>query len=558
MIRFNDYKYERIDYDEESIKIKELIDNFKNASDVKQAIKFFKEIIEVQNRIEEMADYADIRNMRDRTDSKFNNEMDYWNNYKPKFDLLFSSFYNCILSSPYLDNLKSLVPINFFNSIEYQMRINNDDIIELQQKENELKQKYREIVGSKIKYNGEEITLSGFAKYFDDENRKIRASAHDAYNDFFYSHLNELDDIFFELVSIRNKIAIQCGFNNYSEYSLYKLRRFGYDYKDIKTFRDGIIKYFSPIVEKLKDLQRSNLEVDELKYYDSIFFKKPARLKYHGEELLANLVKVFKRIDDDLAEFFDTAVRNGYIDLLSSKDKVNFAITNYLSESGMPVVTGNYKETVYDATMSFHETGHAYQKLNASCEDKKYIVSSLLKYPTFEIAEMFSYAMQLIALDKSDILFDEDNYEKYYYSVIKDFITTLPYICLVDEFQEVVYRENLDNEEIRTKWLELAHKYNLDVSNSGHINLDSGGYFYRQNHILLNPFYYIDYALSYFGAFAIYSRCGNSLDAFNETAKVASYYPLKDLLKSFDIPSLFEEESIKTISLMLKDKLNIN
>lgn len=557
MINFNDYKYERIEYDEASIKINDLINSFKNASDAEYAVKYFKEIIKFQNRIEDMADYADIRNMRNGTDQVFKNEMDYWNSYKPKFDLLFSSFYNCVLSSPYLEELKKLAPVNFFNSIEYQMRAYNENIIELQQKENELKQKYREIIRTKFEYNGESITLAGFAKYFNDENRDIREAAHNAYNDFFYSHLSELDEIYEELVSIRNQIAVKCGFNNYSEYSLYKLRRFGYDYQDIKTFRDGILENFSPIVEKLKEIQKQNLEVEELKYYDSIFFKKPISLKYHGEELLTNLVRVFKTIDEDLGIFFESAIKDGYIDLLSSADKVNFAITNYLCESGIPVVTGNYKNTAHDVTMSFHEIGHAYQKYNASQEDKKHVISSLLKYPTFDIAEMFSHAMQLIALDKCDILFDEENYQKYYYSVIKDFISSLPYICLVDEFQEVVYRDNLDKERIRKLWLELAHKYNLDVSNCGHINLNSGGYFYRQSHIITDPFYYIDYALSYFGAFAISSRCHESIAAFNETAKVASYYPLKNLLTTFDIPSPFDEESIRIISLMLKDKLNI-
>lgn len=557
MINFNDYKYERIDYDETSNKIKDLINSFKNASDAEQAVKYFKEIIFLQNKIEDMSDYADIRNMRDGTDQSFKDEMDYWNSFKPKFDLLFTTFYENVLSSQYLTELRDLAPVNFFNSIEYQMRTCNDSIIELQQKENELKQKYREMIRTKFEYNGETITLNGFAKYFNDESRNIRESAHNAYNDFFYSHLSELDEIYEELVSIRNQIAVKCGFNNYSEYSLYKLRRFGYDYKDIKTFRDGILKYFSPIVEKLKEVQKQNLEVEELKYYDSIFFKEPVCPKYKGEELLNHIIKVFKTIDADLGKYFEEALREGYIDLLSNPDKVNFAITNYLCESGLPAVTGNYKNTVYDITMSFHETGHAYQKLNASREDKKYVISSLLKYPTFDIAEMFSYAMQLIALDKCDILFDKENYEKYYYSVIKDFISSLPYICLVDEFQEVVYRDNLDKESIRNLWLELAHKYNLEISNSGHINLDSGGYFYRQSHIITDPFYYIDYALSYFGAFAIYSRCHESIEAFNETAKVASYYPLKELLNTFDIPSPFDEESIKTISLMLKSKLNI-
>lgn len=557
MISFNELPYKRIDYDTQSEIINNLIESFKNSNNVEEAETLFKEIIKLQNEIEEMAEYADVRNMRDGSDEFYKNEMEYWNKYKPQFDILFRLFYESILNSKYIEHLKTLAPINFFNSIEYQMRISNDDIVELQIRENELKQKYREIIRSKVEYKGEVISLVGFAKYFEDENREVRKDAHNAYNNYFYEHLDDLDDIYSELVSIRNKIAKICGFNDYSEYSLYKLRRFGYDYSDIKKFRDNALEYFYPIIQKLNEIKKENLGVEELKYYDSIFFKEPIKLKYHGEELLNRIKEVFKSIDPDLSKFFNEFLDKGYIDLLTNPNKVNFGITNYLSLSGVPTVTGNYKNTVYDVTVSFHETGHAYQKHNASMEDKLHVISSLLKYPTFEIAEMFSHAMQLIGLDKIDILFDDDNYQKYCYFILKDFVSLIPYICMVDEFQEIVYKNNLSHDDIRKTWIQLSRLYHLEVSNSGHINLDSAGYFYRQSHIIIDPFYYIDYALSYFGAFAIYSRCSDNLEVFTSFSRVASYYPLKELLEMFDIPNPFDKRNVESISLLLKDKLNI-
>ena len=43
------------------------------------------------------------------------------------------------------------------------------------------------------------------------------------------------------------------GFNNYVEYSLYKLKRIGYDYSDIKKFIDNVINYIIPICKMMSD-----------------------------------------------------------------------------------------------------------------------------------------------------------------------------------------------------------------------------------------------------------------------------------------------------------------
>ena len=133
----------------------------------------------------------------------------------------------------------------------------------------------------------------------------------------------------------------------------------------------------------------------------------------------------------------------------------------------------------------------------------------------------------------------------------------MSYICAVDEFQEVIYStDDITILEIRETWLNVCKKYDLIQSNCGHKNLDNGGYFYRQNHIFLNPFYYIDYAISYFGAFSIWQESNNNLDTFKKMARVASYYPLDKLIDKFDISNPFDEDSVKQLSLFFKKKIN--
>ena len=558
MINFNDIKYERIDYDKTNIIIVDLIEKLTSCNDFDEYIEIVRTINNMQNHIEEMYDYADIKNMRNVDDEYFKNEIEYWNSIKIKFDSLFLPFYNELNNSKFKEELFKYLPSNFFKIIEYQSRITSDEIADLVKQENELKMNYRNLNKTKIEFDGEEKTIGSISGLFSNQDRNIRKRAHDTINDFYYSKQKEYDNILYNLITIRNKIAKQLGFNNYVEYSLYKLKRFGYDYKDINKFRNNIIKHIIPICSMMNEHKKKELKLDELKYYDTVFFSKTPEINVYGTSLLSKLKYSFSGVDDELSNLFNNMVDNDYIDLETRDNKVNFSITNYLTESCIPVITGNYKNNYLDVQTTTHEMGHSFQKYCASIKDKDYIVSPLLKYPTMEVAEIFSYSMELIMMKYVSNLFDKDDYKKYCFIKIYNLLSNLPYICLVDEFQESIYsNQNLKIEDIRKTWIKLVKKYHLEGSNSGHINLDAGGYFYRQSHIYLDPFYYIDYALSYFGAFSIWSKSKNSLDIFKQVGSIASYYSFKELIDKYNLPNPFDEKVVEEVSNTLKNELEL-
>ena len=213
MIKFNDIKYERLDYDKTRIMIANLLDKLTSCDDFECYIEVVKKIIDIQNHIEEMYDYADIRNMRDSEDEYYKNEMDFWNSNKVKFDSLFLPFYAELNNSKYKEQLINFLPFNFFRIIEYQEKITSDSITDLIKAENDLKMQYRNLNKTKIMFDGEEKTISAISGLFSNKDRNIRKKAHDAVNDFYYSKQSEYDNILFELINTRNKIAKQLGFN---------------------------------------------------------------------------------------------------------------------------------------------------------------------------------------------------------------------------------------------------------------------------------------------------------------------------------------------------------
>ena len=556
MINFKDIKYERVDFNSTKELIEIKINNLKNCINKDEYIILVKEIINIQNHIEEMFDYADINNMRNVKDEYYAKEIDYWNANKVKYDSLFIPFYDEIIESKFKEELEKILPANTFRIIEYQKRVTSEEIADLVKKESELMMQVRKLNLAKLNYEGEEKTIGKISADYSNKDRSVRKKAHDFINDYYYNNQKEYDQILFELVKVRNEIAKKLGFNNAIDYSIYKLKRFDYDYSDISKFRDNIIKYIIPICKKLNEWKKEELGLDELKYYDTVYFNEMPKPKYEDTELLENLGNSFKEVDDELSIVFNEMLEKGYIDFVSRDDKVNFSITNYLTESCVPVVTGNYKGTYFDVKTTTHEIGHSFQKYCASKEDKERIVSALLKYPTMEVAEIFSYAMEFIMMNHLSNIFDEVDYKKYCFLKMYNFINDLPQRCLVDEFQQTIYsKEDLKQEDIRKIWLDLSHKYNMDKTYDGHINLSTGGSFYSVSHIYYNPFYYIDYALACFDALSIWNKCDKNIDLFKEVGGVASYYSFKELIEKYNMPNPFEESTVKEVSERLKKEL---
>ena len=106
MIHFNDLVYHRISYEETRSKLNYFCQILNETNHYDIFLKTVKKIIKLQNHIEQMYDYSDIRNMRNSNNSFYQKEINYWNTYKPKFDLLFIPFYQLLLISPYLKRLK--------------------------------------------------------------------------------------------------------------------------------------------------------------------------------------------------------------------------------------------------------------------------------------------------------------------------------------------------------------------------------------------------------------------------------------------------------------------
>ncbi|MBO7599921.1 MAG: M3 family oligoendopeptidase, partial [Lachnospiraceae bacterium] len=87
-----------------------------------------------------------------------------------------------------------------------------------------------------------------------------------------------------------------------------------------------------------------------------------------------------------------------------------------------------------------------------------------------------------------------DDYRVYH---LADAVTFIPYGCMVDEFQHIIYENpDLTPAERRAEWVKLEKQYRPHMDYGDNEYYLSGGFWQRQLHIYELPFYYIDYCLA--------------------------------------------------------------
>jgi len=95
-----------------------------------------------------------------------------------------------------------------------------------------------------------------------------------------------------------------------------------------------------------------------------------------------------------------------------------------------------------------------------------------------------------------DLFFGES--EKRYLSMhLASALIFIPYGCMVDEFQHIIYENpGMSPVERKAVWKRLEGEYKPHLDYDGDPFFGNGGHWQRQSHIYERPFYYIDYCLA--------------------------------------------------------------
>lgn len=547
-MKFEDYKYERPDFEEYGKKVNELADKLKEEDNLDNAYAIIDEFNKLSGHVLSMSQLVAIRNSINTKDEFYEKEQEFFDENYPKATVCENGFNNVLLNHKFLSDFKKKYGEQWFKSMEIENKWFSDKIVDELAEESKLVTRYEKLLASaKISFDGKINNLSQMGVYAESPDREVRKAAELKKAEFFKSIQPELDEIYDKLVKVRTQMAQKAGYDNYVEFGYYRLGRSDYNYKDIQKYRDIIYKEVVPISNKLRENQKKRLGLDSLKVYDlALQFKEgDPNPRGNKDELVAKAYSMYSELSPETKEFFRYMMDHNLLDLETKTNKRGGGYTEYVSEFKAPFIFSNFNGTSGDVDVLTHEAGHAFEVYTAS---SKLSVPSIF-WPTLEACEIHSMSMEFFTHPWMEYFFGSDA-NKYRFKHTVESILFLPYGVSVDEFQEYAYlNPTATPEERRAKWREIEKKYTPYKDYDGIEFYENGGFWQKQSHIYANAFYYIDYTLAQVCAFNFYlADLKDHKKAFNQyldLCKLGGSQSFFELLKETNQGNPFDDDVVK-------------
>lgn len=556
-MKFNEYKYERPDYDKVKELFLTLVSQINNAKGYEEQNKYIKELNDVRKNIETMSTLASIRNSINTADEFYDKEQNYWDEYGPLYIKLNADFYKAIVNSKFKENIKNEYSEQFYKICENSLKSFSVDIIPDLQEENKLMSRYTKLLASaKINFNDEELNLSGLYKYMLSDDRDMREKSSKVYYDYFEKHEDEFDEIYDKLVHIRNDISKKLGFNNFVELGYIRMDRTDYTPDMVVNLRKQILEYIVPLCNKLYEKQAKRLNLDKLTYVDENveFSDGNATIKGDANYIIENGIKMYQELSKETKGFFDFMLENELMDLETKHNKSAGGYCTYIPDYKAPFIFSNFNGTSEDMDVLTHEAGHAFQLYMS-----RYIDMQEINFPTLDSCEIHSMSMEFITYPWMDKFFKEDT-AKYKFAHLSSAIKFLPYGVVVDEFQHIIYENHhMSKDERKKVWRDLEKKYLPHRDYEDNEILEKGCWFFKQGHIFKDPFYYIDYVLAEICAFQFLKKMDENRTKgwqdYLNICKVGGTQSFLQIVETGNLISPFEDGCIKSIITNLEENI---
>ena len=598
---FSTLKYERPDFTEVEQLFEKLVKQVQEAASYEGLKELLKKAERVQNKLMTACTIASIRHTLDTTDTYYEKEDEYINNTIPTVMPKFLAFDAAVMNSPFRDDIEKEYGKQYFAQKELNRKTFCEANIPLMQQEAKLTNEYQKIMATAaIEFEGQTLNLYGVQKYFEHEDREVRRAAVRAYSDFYHSNEKRLEEIWEELITIRNQMGKNLGYANFIPVGYMQQGRTDYGEKEVAAFREQVRTELVPLCEQLYAAQAKRIGVDTLMFYDEkrvfpdgnavpagdddFYHSNEKRLEEIWEELItirnqmgknlgyANFIpvgymqqgrtdygekevaafreqvrtelvplceqlyaaqakrigvdtlmfydekrvfpdgnavpagdddfmveearKMYHKISPETGEFIDFMIEHELMDLKNKPGKAATGYMTFLPDYRAPFVFSNFNQTIFDMQVLTHELGHAFAGYMAMREQP---ITEYYSEST-DIAEIHSMSMEQFSYPYAEAFFGKYA-DKFRFAHLQEAITFVPFGVAVDEFQHICYANpELTPKERTAEWKKLEEKYMPWRKYDADDFFDRGGFWYHKLHIYLYPFYYINYTLTTMGA----------------------------------------------------------
>ncbi|MDQ4483298.1 M3 family oligoendopeptidase [Bacillus cereus] len=434
--------------------------------------------------------------------------------------------------------------------------------IDLEVDEDKLVTEYFEITGGLTAlWNGEEKTITELQSYLQDSDRHIRKKAKTLISETFLSVEDKLQHILNELIVIRDQKAKNIQLHNYRDYMFKKHERFDYTPEDCYELAESIRKYVVPLIDKIYNKKKSELQVESLRPWDlkaTAPNQKVLKPIEKASDLIEKSSHILHKLDHEFSALLERMHKNNCLDLESRKGKGPGGFCEYLPASQLSFIFMNLNHTHYDVTTFLHEMGHS---IHNDCM-KQLELQKYLEIPS-ESAELASMTMELFSMEYWDTFYEnKEEFIEVKLDFFKGIVKYLPQMLIVDQFQHWIYENpNHTAKERNEKYLELHNTYQSNIVNiEGYENWVATGWL-PVLHIFEIPFYYIEYAIAQLGALQMYKQYKENpkqaLENYKKALSLGSSKSLTEVYEAAGIRFDFSGEIIKELMLFVEGELEL-
>ena len=506
-------------------------------------IQWLSDKSELEAVIEEDAAWRYIKMTIDTRDESLNEAYTFFvTKIEPELAPYADLLNKKLVESPFFEALNQQEDFAiYFRSVATALKLYREENIALEAELGEKSQLFGTISAAQsIEYNKEKITMQKASSLLREPNEGIRKEVYEKIATRRSQDIDQLNQLYNELIQLRHQVAQNAGFDNYRDYKFQALGRFDYTKEDCFNFHASVKKLIVPLVKEIQQKRLNLLGKTAFKPWDSEVDptgKAPLKPFSNGKELLEGTIAMFNEIDPYFGDCLNTMDQMGHLDLDSKEGKAPGGYNYPLYEVGVPFIFMNSVGTQNDLVTMVHEGGHAVH----SFLSRDLLLTSFKDVPS-EVAELASMSMEMLTMNLWNHLYkNEEDFQRAKKEQLETVLKILPWIAQIDEFQHWIYENANHSENQRTeKWLQLCQEYGTGLTDWTGFEAMQANSWQRQLHLFEVPFYYIEYGIAQLGALAVWK---NSIHDFKGT--IEKYKTALAFGYTKTLPELYNAAGIK-------------
>ncbi|MEP6574361.1 MAG: M3 family oligoendopeptidase, partial [Gemmatimonadota bacterium] len=423
--------------------------------------------------------------------------------------------------------------------------------------------RYQRITGSMtVSWDGEELTLPQLQPRLKSTDRAERERAYRLTCNAYSLRRDELADVFDSLFGLRIRIAENAGFPDFEKYAFQAKHRFDYTPDDCARFHAAVERVAVPAVERLLERRRTRLGVSTLRPWDigaDPDRREPLRPFTEVGQLIGKSRRVFDHVAPTLGGEFQTMIDEGLLDLGTRKGKAPGGYCETLQHRGRPFIFMNAVGVADDVSTLLHEAGHAFHAFASHAQPLIW-----QRHPGLEMCELASMSMELLAApylgSEQGGFFTPEDLARARVEHLEDVLLSLAHIASVDAFQSWIYTsgEGGDREARDQAWLRIRSRFERGIDWSG-LDEERTARWYRQLHIFLYPFYYIEYGIAQLGALQVWRNSltdqGESVRRYRSALALGATRPLPALYAAAGAKFTFDVDDIGELVALVESQI---